>query len=169
MTRFDKWQISPFFLKPVQTKPGFFDDKTNGEQTFWGGYAARNLNKLNGIAVAYFGNFDRKTNRFDQGVGRGQRKLAGTRFAGRMNDFDFNYEALFQSGKFANADIRAWAIITDNGYSFPNSRFKTRLAVRFDAMRGDKNPNDQKLETFNALFNAGTAYPQSDNRFLLNN
>lgn len=158
ISKIGKWQIAPFFLKPVQTRRGFFDDSTNGEQIFFGGYVVRNLPKLNGIVVGYFGDFDRKQNRFDQGAGREQRQLLGTRFAGNRKNFDFNYEALAQWGKFAAADIRAWAIITDNGYSFPKIRFKPRLALRFDATSGDKNPADDKLETFNALFNAGNAY-----------
>lgn len=34
LIKIGKWQFSPWFLKPVNTKRGLFDDKTNNEQTF---------------------------------------------------------------------------------------------------------------------------------------
>lgn len=154
-----RWQFSPSFFKSVVTKRGFFDDRTNHEQTFWGGYAARSLPKRwNGIAVVYFNELDSKRSRYDQGAGRERRKSVGARIAGKTGAFDFNYEVIGQFGDFAGADIRAWAIITDSGYAFPKLKFKPRLAVRADATSGDKNPLDAKLQTFNPLFAAAVAY-----------
>ena len=154
-----EWQFSPSFFKPVTTKRGFFDDRPNNEQTFWGGYAARNLpKKFNGLAVVYFNELDSKRALYDQGAGRERRETLGARITGKTGTFDFNYEVVGQFGKFAGADIRAWAIITDSGHSFPQARFKPRVAVRFDATSGDKDRRDAKLQTFNPLFASANAY-----------
>lgn len=159
LIKIGKWQFSPWFLKPVNTKRGFFDDSMNKEQTFWGGYAARSLpKKLNGIAVVYFSELDTKRIRFEQGAGRDRRRTTGARIAGKTGAFSFDYEIAGQFGAFDKADIRAWAIVTDSGYAFSNVRFKPRFAVRFDATSGDKNPLDARLETFNPLFASPNAY-----------
>lgn len=154
-----KWQFSPWFLKPVTTRRGIFDDRTNNEQTFWGSYAARNIDgKFKGIAVVYFNQLDTKSARYEQGAGRERRETLGARIAGKTGAFDFNYEIVGQFGKFANVPIQAWAIISDSGYTLLKIRFKPRLAARFDATSGDKNPRDGQLQTFNPLFASPTAY-----------
>lgn len=154
-----KWQFSPWFLKPVTTRRGIFDDQTNSEQTFWGGYAARNLTeKIKGIAIVYFNELDTKRTRYEQGAGRDRRETLGARIAGKTGAFDFNYEIVGQFGSFAAAPVKAWAIITDSGYSLPKVLFKPRFAMRFDATSGDKNPCDARLQTFNPLFASPTAY-----------
>ena len=154
-----KWQFSPTVFKPVTTRRGVFDDQTNSQQTFYGGYAARSMpKKFKGIFVIFANELDSKRLRYEQGIGRESRQTLGARIAGKTGSFDFNYEAAAQFGKFADADIRAWAIITDSGYSFPKVRFKPRFAVRFDATSGDKNSRDAKLQTFNPLFASANAY-----------
>lgn len=159
IVNYGKWQFSPWFLKPVTTRRGIFDDRTNNEQTFWGGYAARTLpKKWNGIAVVYFSELDSKRIRYDQGAGRDLRRTAGARIAGKTGAFGFDYEIAGQFGKFGDAVIRAWAVVTDSGYTFSKMRFKPRLAVRVDATSGDKNPLDRRLETFNPLFASPNAY-----------
>ncbi len=159
LIKLGKWQFSPWFLKPVTTRRGIFDDRTNNEQTFWGGYAARNLpKKWNGIAVVYFSELDSKRLRYEQGAGRERRQTVGARIGGKTGAFNFDFEIAAQFGKFRNAPIRAWAIVTDSGFTLSKTRFKPRLAVRFDATSGDKNPLDGRLETFNSLFASPNAY-----------
>lgn len=154
-----KWQFSPWFLKPVTTRRGIFDDRTNNAQTFWGGYAARSLpKKLNGIAVVYFSELDTKGIRYDQGAGRERRQTIGARIGGKQGAFNFDYEIAAQFGKFAGATIRAWAIVTDSGYAFSKAKFKPRLAVRFDSTSGDENPRDRHQQTFSPLFASPIAY-----------
>lgn len=153
------WQFSPWFLKPVTTRGGFFDDRTNNEQTFRGVYAARNLpKKLNGLLAVYFSELDSGRIRYDREAGADRRETVGARIAGKTGALDFNYEAVGQFGKFAGSDVRAWAIITDSGYTFSKTRLKPRLAVRFDATSGDENPSDGKMQTFNPLFASNVAY-----------
>lgn len=154
-----KWQFSPSFIKPVRNRFGYFDDRTDAGKTFIGGYVARPLpKKYNGIAIAYYDFYDSKTSRFDQGAGREKRHLAGARIAGKTGAFDFNYELIGQWGDFAASKIRAWAVATDSGYVFPKTFWQPRFALRADATSGDRDPFDNKLGTFNAIFNAGIAY-----------
>lgn len=153
-----RWQVSPWFFKPVTTGRGFFDDRPNNEQAFFGAYAARNLPRLKGLFVVYANRLDTKTARYEQGAGRERRDTVGARIAGKTGAFDFNYEAVGQFGRFRADGIRAWAVITDTGYSFPQTRFRPRLAVRFDSTSGDENPRDGRLQTFNPLFASPVAY-----------
>src|SRR4029453_9558925 len=53
--------------------------------------------------------------------------------------------------------IRAWAVASDVGLTINRIPLKPRVGLRADATSGDRNPNDQWLQTFNPLF-PGTAY-----------
>lgn len=49
-------------------------------------------------------------------------------------------------------------ITTDTGYTFHRERFTPRVGLRANIASGDKNPNDNRLDTFNALFPAGNYF-----------
>jgi Alginate export len=54
-------------------------------------------------------------------------------------------------------DIRAWALAMDLGHTIDRIPLKPRLGLRADATSGDRDPNDDRLQTFNPLF-PGTTY-----------
>ena len=49
-------------------------------------------------------------------------------------------------------DIRAWTVASDIGLRFPDVRLQPRLGIKADIASGDANPNDGRLQTFNALY-----------------
>jgi hypothetical protein len=59
-----------------------------------------------------------------------------------------------QTGQIGAQSIRAWAIGSIAGYTFPALWFP-RIAIQTDAASGDRNPHDGQLETFNPLFPNG--------------
>jgi hypothetical protein len=150
------WAVSLLATKPVQTKPGFFDDAPKSGQTFWGAYASRSLAEKSGLNVdLYYLGLDSKQARFEQGVGREQRHTAGTRFWGKRDSFDEDLELTYQWGHFDDGGIQAWAVESETGYSFGSTIGKPRLALKADIASGDRNPHDNCLQTFNPLFPRG--------------
>src|SRR5262249_29942198 len=158
MARTGEWIINAYATKPVKTDPGFFDDRPDPAQTFWGAFVAGPIGFLpSGHGVLYYSTLDRKRARFDRGTARETRRTLGTRVWGRSAALDYNYELIYQWGGFGPAAIRAWALASDTGYTWHAARFQPRLGYRADIISGDRNPADQKLRTFNALF-AGDVY-----------
>src|SRR5215510_1312179 len=159
------WLINGQVDKLVSIKRGLFNDGPDWSQTFWGVGATRSRPRIGGgHQFAYIG-LDRKMGRFDQGSGRELRHTAIARTYGASSNaigqFDYNLDTIFQWGSFKSSGreigILAWALASDVGLTIDRIPLKPRLGLRADATSGDKDPNDQKLQTFNPLF-PGTAY-----------
>lgn len=154
-----KWTLDGIAVKPVESDLGYFDDGPTRQTSFWGVGGQRVVNFLgkSRLGVFYLG-LDRKSARFDSGTGREIRQTVGTQFLGNTGAIDHNAEFVFQFGKFNGGSIRAWLITTDTGYTFRTYRFAPRVGLRANIASGDKNPADNQLETFNALFPAGNYF-----------
>lgn len=159
--KLNKWTLDAFAVKPVKTDGGFFDDKAISGQTFGGFYATRPLKLItkNGGIDVYYLVFDRQQARFNQGTEREIRHSFGTRIWNAKESFDYNYEFIYQFGKFGrDGQINAWTAATENGYTFEKAFFKPRLSLKANITSGDKNPKDKDLQTFNALFPSGAYF-----------
>ncbi len=157
------WQWNLLLLRPARTRPGIFDDEPEHRQSLWGLYLTRPLPAaIHSSLDLYYLGFDRKQARFHSGFGREQRHSLGGRFFGRRAGWDWDYEALAQFGRFGSGSILAWTAGTNTGYRFENLRGKPRLGLKADLASGDRNPLDQRLGTFNALFPKGNYFSQAD-------
>jgi hypothetical protein len=154
-----KWTLDGFAVKPVESNRGYFDDASDNQTTFWGALGERKLNFAgkSGISFYYLG-LDRKHGRFDSGSGREIRQSVGARFAGNASAIDYANEFTFQFGAFKDGSIQAWMIASETGYTFLRARFTPRVSLRANIASGDKEPNDKRLETFNALFSPGNYF-----------
>src|SRR6266496_2779271 len=146
-------RIDAFAVKPVETKPGVFDDGPEPGEKFWGIYGVTPLPFLRGANVdLYYLGLERKDTEFDQGTARELRHTLGTRLWGKTQQIDYNFEFVYQFGSFGKADISAWTVASDTGYTFESMLWKPRIGFKADITSGDRNPNDRDLETFNPLF-----------------
>ena len=125
-----------------------------------GVYASRAVSPLENshVDIYYFG-LDKKSSKYVQGIARDQRHTAGARFWGDSSGWDYDEEGIFQFGKFGSDNIRAWAVATNNGYTFKNARFRPRIALDAGAASGDSNLT---LGTFNALFPKGAYFSEAE-------
>ncbi len=151
------WDLRAFGARPVAINTGTFDDKSSDNQTLWGIYGVHALPmKLPGsFDLYYFGNH-RRAGRFDQGTADELRHTLGTRISGKSKGWDFNFEFLYQFGSFGRADIKAYAIASDTGYTFKfGNQYSLRASLRADIYSGDDNRNDGELNSFNPFFPKG--------------
>jgi hypothetical protein len=157
-----KWRVDGFAVKETQSRTGLFDDRPTPGSAFWGVYATRQttaplkfLGEKLVFDLYYFG-IDLKTVVFNSGAGRDRRHSFGARIANtRGQGFDFDYEFVGQTGNFRGSGARAWGFGTETGYTFDKVRFKPRFAVRLDGASGDRNPRDNRLNSFQQLYPEG--------------
>jgi hypothetical protein len=154
------WQIDGFAVRPDLDRPGFFDNAPNHAVGFWGVYSVRSLPKAITLDAYYLG-LDRKTAGFNRGVGREVRHTIGARLsrpvAPTKSAWDFDYEALWQFGRFGSADIRAWTVASETGYRITSLPLKPRFSTKADISSGDDSRTNT-LGTFNPLFPKGNYF-----------
>jgi hypothetical protein len=155
------WITNAQANKLTSVKLGIFNDVPNPSLTLWGIGTTRSRPRTHGGESAFYIGLDRKLGIFDQGVGRETRHTIGVRTFGQYSAVDYNLDAFLQLGNFRSQgktnSIRAWAISSDWGYARNGLTLKPRLGLRADITSGDKDPEDNVLQTFNPLI-PGTSY-----------
>ncbi|MGQ0659191.1 MAG: alginate export family protein [Chromatiales bacterium] len=158
-----EWSVDAFLSKPLRNQPEAFDDDPDPQRSLWGVYAVRPLSFLpGGHADLYYLGFENKKAVFDQGVSRESRHSLGTRLWGRSLPWEYDAEAIWQSGHFGSGDIRAWVFASATHYNLSDLPLRPRLGLRFDVASGDRDPNSAHLQTFNPMFPTGAFYNLQD-------
>ena len=108
-----------------------------------------------GSADLYYIGYTNDNALFGTQAGDELRHTLGTRYFGRKDGLDWNWEGFLQLGEFEDQDILAWSLGTETGYTFAQLPLSPRVATRLNFISGDTNPDDDKLGTFNAMFPRG--------------
>jgi hypothetical protein len=156
------WRLEAFAAKPVRTDEGVFDDDPDHTRTFWGVYATGPLRLFEhaGIDVYYMG-LDRKQARYEQGTASEFRETAGARLWRRPPPWDYNFEGVYQWGRFGLGSIRAWTFASDTGLTLKNAVWQPRFGLKADITSGDKDPLEPTLQSFNPLFPKGAYFAEN--------
>ena len=144
-----KAKVSLLAVRPVQARPGTFDDRTSDSKALWGAYGV-----LPGFDLYYLG-YRNDLARFGGVSGREERHSFGLRSHGTRGDWHWNVEGVAQFGRFGRDRIAAWTLGTEVGRSFPDAPLKPDATLRFNVVSGDGKPGNGTLGTFNALFPKG--------------
>lgn len=91
------------------------------------------------------------------GVGaKTDRKVYGARFVGKLPaNFDYNIEAVGQTGSVGADDIRASASHAALGYTLAKVKNKPRIVLEYNYASGDETPTDGRQQTFDQLYPTG--------------
>ena len=113
------WASSVFLARPVQTKPGFFDDFPAPGQTFWGIYVSKPLASLPGLNIdMYYLGLDRTKAHFQQGLAGEVRHSVGTRLWERRRNGTSTWNQSISGVRLGEE-------------TFERGRLRTRSAIRF--------------------------------------
>lgn len=155
----DDWQIDAFISRPVEDDRGSFDDWGEDGSSFWGVYATHALPFVKGAKFdLYYLGLRQPDAAFVQGTADELRHSLGARVFGDRDGWDYNFEGVLQLGKFGDADILAWTLASDTGYTFKGTPMAPRLGLRADVISGDGDAGDGRLGTFNPLFPRGAYF-----------
>lgn len=156
------WRVDLLAARPRLPRPGVFDDEANNDQTLWGVYVVGDGDWLpSGALDLYYLGFEDETGTFVQGAGRERRHSIGARLYGEEQGWDWNWEAIYQFGRFGVGSISAWTIASETGFTFEDRPWRPRIALSANIASGDDNPNDASLGTFNPLFPRGNYFAQA--------
>lgn len=148
-------QADAFILRPVQGKPGSWNDGSDNGREIAGVYATRYLNhqdQANGIDIYYL-RYRNESAEFVQAEATELRHTIGIRYFKKpKEEWDWDVETAWQWGEFGRDDIRSWSIATNTGYTFKSVPYSPRIGMQMNVSSGDSNLNDRRLGTFNALF-----------------
>jgi hypothetical protein len=149
---FHNWKISGFWTQFVPVKKYEFNE-ADSDEPFAGIYAT-GMPATAGIGLdGYWLYRERKF--LDE-----KRHTLGGRIFGSIgqNRIDYDIEAAYQLGDSGDNDVHAFMIGSQVGYRFIETAFKPRAYLGFDFGSGDKDPNDNKVETFDQTYPLGHPY-----------
>lgn len=154
-----------FWFRPVLVEKYEFDN-SEGHTSFAGIYdtlALSGLEKEKGTLSLYgfalnVAGVAKWASANGGAAGDEDRYTIGSAFSVNPKPWDFDIEGDYQFGTFGNANINAFSIATEIGYTFENATFGPRPFLGFDLATGDHNPGNGHLGTFNQLFPSGHTY-----------
>src|SRR5215471_4757879 len=144
------WNVTAFLTQPV--KDSGHIDVEDHSTTFWGLYATHyfDASRRTGLDLYYLG-IHNEIARYASGAGDEHRHSLGAREFGAWGHWDWDAEQVLQVGSFGSDSILAWTAAIDGGYTF-DTTWQPRLGLKTGITSGDHDPNDGRLETFDALF-----------------
>lgn len=152
-------RIDAFATRPVQYRAGAFDDKPDPSQRLSGVYGRFSYDSGQSLDL-YAIELDRNHVTFAGVQGDERRQSFGARWAAAASRVDHDFEAVYQTGRFADQHIRAWAVGLTSGYTWAEA-WSPKASLEFDAGSGDRRPGDGRLGTFNPMFPKGAYFDES--------
>lgn len=150
--------VDAFYSYYVKNRFGNFNDKMDSNIKFYGLYASINRMKyLNNVEI-YLLNIKKTESTYNTLSGQENRKTIGSRIWGKYSNWNYDIEAAYQFGKFDNKNIRAWTFSIHNYFTYDIHKRKQKIGLKAEYISGDKNQNDNSLETFNPLFPRGAYF-----------
>ncbi|MBJ9593007.1 alginate export family protein [Burkholderia seminalis] len=149
------WRLIGYATRPVQYRDdAVFDDVSNRHLRFDGVRIERNGTGPGDLS-AYWSRYTRDNARYPGASGTERRDVFDMRYAGKAAGFDWDAEAMLQTGHVGQATIGAWAFGMLGGYTFAKTAGTPRIGIQIDGASGDTHPGDGRVGTFNPLFPNG--------------
>lgn len=153
-----RFQSDVFYAHDVQARKGTFDDRFSSNTKLWGWYnVLTKVPVLQNIDWYYLG-IRRLHARFANAAGTEMRHSIGTRWWGGSAAFQYDLEAVFQTGRIGESTIRAWTASAHMNYRMTDLLGKPRLGLKTELISGDAHAADGSLGTFNPLFPRGAYF-----------
>jgi hypothetical protein len=154
----EEWDFDAFWTQYVPPNASDFDSVDNN-QDFAGAWLTHRPEA--GETVDFYYLFYDNTNvAFQQGIQRlpFQGHTMGTRWAGKDEDWLWDFESALQFGEQANEDLFAGMGTAGVGHNWSCESFSPTAWIYYDFASGDSNPGAGGAHTFHPLFPFGHYY-----------
>ncbi|MEH6537727.1 MAG: alginate export family protein [Psychroserpens sp.] len=154
----NNFSAKAFFAIPVKPNPYVFDnDFLEFDETLSALYTTISFNKSNYLDAYVFYQKDDNVN-YNNAQGNERRTSLGFRYFGNYKSLRFNNEAVYQFGDIENQSIQAWTLSVQLENSTKLGNHLYNIGVKSEMISGDKNQNDNRLNTFDALYPSGAYF-----------
>ncbi len=144
------------FYSTVKNKPGAFDnDFVLGDELVWGLYNWIGAKTDKNNYELYYLGYDAELERYHNAEGEETRHSLGLRTIHTLGSLSFNNEFLYQFGSVGEQDISAWTASINGLYQLTNT---LSLGLNGELISGDRDANDNTLNTFNPLYPKGAYF-----------
>ncbi|MGK8890110.1 alginate export family protein [Burkholderia gladioli] len=150
-----QWRFIGYLTRPVQYRDLDSFDDTSSRHLKFSGLRVERSSFGPGDLSAYWSRYERDGARFLDAAGNERRDVFDMRYAGKRAPFDWDVEAMGQTGHVGAASIGAWAFGALGGYTFASLPGTPRLGLQVDGASGDSHPGNGHVGTFNPLFPNG--------------
>lgn len=148
---FGKVELDAFALRLVAVRPeGVFNDGRNEGRDLAGVQAS--FPAPLGSLDAYWLYTETSGRSTIEGTGNDRRHSLGLRAHGEAEGWFWDWEAVYQTGRFARGDIAAWTLATKTGYRWEDRPWQPEVMLSANIASGDGDPGGGTLRTFNALY-----------------
>lgn len=153
------WRVDGFWTRFVRVRKYAFNRHDSGTD-FFGIYSSGGIPRTRLVLDLYWLGRDRENLNSALPSAQERRHTVGGRLSGQLipAQWEVDVEAAYQFGSRIGNDIDAFMLATELSRSFPGARMKPRVYAGFDYASGDRNPSDDKVQTFDHLFPLGHAY-----------
>lgn len=154
-----KFQADLFYTHYVRASEDIFDDESNQDRQFWGSYLKfSQVPKIGTLELYYLGVY-RQDVAFEGNLqGNETRHSVGLRLENKVGGWRYDFESVYQFGRFAMADISAWTASINASYRFNSVVLQPEIGLKAEFISGDKTSGDGKINTFNPLFPRGAYF-----------
>jgi hypothetical protein len=142
-------KVDVLAISPIISKPGVFDDHSLKDLAV-GIYANARLTKAV-LLDYYLIYFHSKRRKYNFEAGKENREIVGFRLFSQQAKTNYEVEATYQVGKFNHLFINAYGISFDLNHKINFTKNLT-FGVTGNYLSGDKNKNDNQLNTYNLLY-----------------
>ncbi|WP_146746601.1 alginate export family protein [Sinomicrobium soli] len=152
------FKVKGFFSVPVQPFSGVFDnDYLKFDETFSGIYTTTQLSGTTGVDVYIF--YQKDDNAlYNSGTENERRTSVGIRHFGNYKKLTYNNEAVYQFGTFGDQHISAWTLSLHIERQTTIMGRDFGLGIKTEAISGDRDATDNKMNTFDALYPRGAYF-----------
>ncbi len=150
---FRSWQATGFWLRPVQVNRYSVNNWGPKASSFYGLYASGFILGKEIRSDLYWLGYERNDATWNGTTGDDKRQTLGARLSGVVPGMpiDFDVEGAYQLGEVGRADVNAYMVASQIGWSLEALPLSPRFFVGFDWASGDEHPGGD-VETFNQLF-----------------
>jgi hypothetical protein len=146
------WRVIAFWSHPVQNVDTRAFDDYSDHHFQYGGFRVERQAVGPGDLSIYYSRYDLDNAHFLAASGRERRDILDTRYAGKAAGFDWDAEAMGQTGTLGPKRVLAWAVGAVTGYTLPNVTWSPRVGLQVDAASGTRHLDSDTVSTLNPLF-----------------
>lgn len=156
-------RLTVFEADPVNYSDAALLDDATDKNTHFGGVRAEWLQTpfLPGEVDTYVYHYSSSEAKLGAGLAYEEFSAPGVRYAGKALGFDWDVEAIGETGSIGPERLRAWAFGSLWGYTVATLPWQPRLGIQADVGSGDSNPKDGTDGTFNPLYTKGAYFTEA--------